>query len=226
MEVMRRVTDEMHLKEITIAYGMTETSPVSFQSHPDDPLEMRVSTVGRIHPHVSVKIVDEQGQTIPIGVQGELWTKGYSVMHGYWGEDQKTEESITADGWMRTGDLATLDENGFARITGRVKDMVIRGGENIYPKEVEEYLYQHPAVQQAQVFGIPDKKFGEELCAYLILNDGMSADEDDIRAFCKDQISYYKIPRHIRIVKEIPMTVTGKPQKFVMRDQMIKELGL
>ena len=226
MEVMRRVTDEMHLKEITIAYGMTETSPVSFQSHPDDPLEMRVSTVGRIHPHVTVKIVDEDGAIVPVGTQGELWTKGYSVMHGYWDEDHRTQASITADGWMRTGDLATIDEDGFARITGRLKDMVIRGGENIYPREVEEYLYQHPAVQQAQVFGVPNPKFGEELCAYLILNEGMSATEDDIRAFCKDQISYYKIPRYIRIVDEMPMTVTGKPQKFVMREEMISELGL
>ncbi len=226
MEVMRRVTEEMHLSEITIAYGMTETSPVSFQSHPDDPLEMRVSTVGRIHPHVTVKIVNEDGAAVLPGTQGELWTKGYSVMHGYWGEEKQTEESITADGWMRTGDLATIDDNGFARITGRVKDMVIRGGENIYPREVEEYLYQHPAVQQAQVFGVPDQKFGEELCAYLILNDGMSATEDEIRAFCKDQISYYKIPRYIRIVETMPMTVTGKPQKFIMREEMIAELGL
>ncbi len=226
MEVMRRVTEEMHLKEITIAYGMTETSPVSFQSHPDDRLDIRVSSVGRIHPHVTVKIVDENGKVLPTGTQGELWTKGYSVMHGYWGEDRKTEESITKDGWMRTGDLATIDEHGFARITGRVKDMVIRGGENIYPREVEEYLYQHPAVQQAQVFGVPDPKFGEELCAYLILNEGMTTHEDDIRAFCKDQISYYKIPRYIRIVAAMPMTVTGKPQKFVMREEMIAELGL
>ena len=226
MEVMKRVTDEMHLKEITIAYGMTETSPVSFQSHPDDPLEMRVSTVGRIHPHVTVKIVDENGKTTPAGTQGELWTKGYSVMHGYWGEDKKTDESITAEGWMRTGDLGTIDENGFARITGRVKDMVIRGGENVYPREVEEYLYRHPAVQQAQVFGVPDERFGEELCAYLILNEGMTVDEDEIRAFCQDQIAYYKIPRYIRIVSEMPMTVTGKPQKFMMREEMIKELGL
>jgi len=226
MEVMKRVTHEMHLKEITIAYGMTETSPVSFQSHPDDPLEMRVSTVGRIHPHVTLKIVDDQGQILPIGAQGELWTKGYSVMHGYWGEDAKTEESITIEGWMRTGDLATIDENGFARITGRVKDMVIRGGENIYPREVEEFLYRHPAVQQAQVFGVPDPKFGEELCAYLILNDGMEADEADIRSFCQDQIAHYKIPRYIRIVEAMPMTVTGKPQKFIMREQMIKALGL
>ena len=226
MEVMKRVTDEMHLNEITIAYGMTETSPVSFQSHPDDPLEMRVSTVGRIHPHVTVKIVDDQGQILPIGAQGELWTNGYSVMHGYWGEDAKTEESITAEGWMRTGDLATIDENGFARITGRVKDMVIRGGENIYPREVEEFLYRHPAVQQAQVFGVPDPKFGEELCAYLILNEDMEADEADIRSFCQDQIAHYKIPRYIRIVEAMPMTVTGKPQKFIMREQMIKALGL
>jgi fatty-acyl-CoA synthase len=226
MEVMKRVTREMNLKEITIAYGMTETSPVSFQSHPDDPLEMRVSTVGRIHPHVSVKIVDEAGETLPVGVQGELWTKGYSVMHGYWAEAEKTQSSITKDGWMRTGDLATLDENGFARITGRLKDMVIRGGENIYPREIEEFLYQHPAIQQVQVFGVPDKKYGEELCAYIILNKGMAASEEDIRGFCTDEIAHYKIPRYIRIVTAMPMTVTGKPQKFMMRDEMIKALKL
>ena len=226
MEVMKRVTREMNLKEITIAYGMTETSPVSFQSHPDDPLEMRVSTVGRIHPHVSVKIVDEAGQTLPVGVQGELWTKGYSVMHGYWAEAEKTQSSITKDGWMRTGDLATLDENGFARITGRLKDMVIRGGENIYPREIEEFLYRHPAIQQVQVFGVPDKKYGEELCAYIILNKGMAASEEDIRGFCTDEIAHYKIPRYIRIVTAMPMTVTGKPQKFMMRDEMIKALKL
>ncbi|MGB0709872.1 MAG: AMP-binding protein [Candidatus Puniceispirillaceae bacterium] len=226
MEVMKRVTREMNLREITIAYGMTETSPVSFQSHPDDPLEMRVSTVGRIHPHVSVKIVDEAGETLPVGVQGELWTKGYSVMHGYWAEAEKTQSSITKDGWMRTGDLATLDENGFARITGRLKDMVIRGGENIYPREIEEFLYQHPAIQQVQVFGVPDKKYGEELCAYIILNKGMAASEEDIRGFCTDEIAHYKIPRYIRIVTAMPMTVTGKPQKFMMRDEMIKALKL
>ncbi|MGB0816456.1 MAG: AMP-binding protein [Candidatus Puniceispirillaceae bacterium] len=226
MEVMKRVTREMNLREITIAYGMTETSPVSFQSHPDDPLEMRVSTVGRIHPHVSVKIVDEAGQTLPVGVQGELWTKGYSVMHGYWAEAEKTQSSITKDGWMRTGDLATLDENGFARITGRLKDMVIRGGENIYPREIEEFLYRHPAIQQVQVFGVPDKKYGEELCAYIILNKGMAASEEDIRGFCTDEIAHYKIPRYIRIVTAMPMTVTGKPQKFMMRDEMIKALKL
>ncbi len=226
MEVMKRVTREMNLREITIAYGMTETSPVSFQSHPDDPLEMRVSTVGRIHPHVSVKIVDEAGETLPVGVQGELWTKGYSVMHGYWAEAEKTQSSITKDGWMRTGDLATLDENGFARITGRLKDMVIRGGENIYPREIEEFLYRHPAIQQVQVFGVPDKKYGEELCAYIILNKGMAASEEDIRGFCTDEIAHYKIPRYIRIVTAMPMTVTGKPQKFMMRDEMIKALKL
>ena len=226
MEVMKRVTREMNLREITIAYGMTETSPVSFQSHPDDPLEMRVSTVGRIHPHVSVKIVDEAGETLPVGVQGELWTKGYSVMHGYWAEAEKTQSSITKDGWMRTGDLATLDENGFARITGRLKDMVIRGGENIYPREIEEFLYRHPAIQQVQVFGVPDEKYGEELCAYIILNKGMAASEEDIRGFCTDEIAHYKIPRYIRIVTAMPMTVTGKPQKFMMRDEMIKALKL
>jgi len=226
MEVMRRVIDEMHLKEITIAYGMTETSPVSFQSHPDDPIELRVSTVGRIHPHTTVRIIDAEGRTVPAGQEGELLTHGYSVMQGYWGEEKQTAEAIDADGWMHTGDLAVLDENGFCRIVGRVKDMVIRGGENIYPREVEEFLYTHPAIQQVQVFGVPDARYGEELCAYIILRDGAKADEHSIRAWCREQIAHYKIPRHIRFRQTMPMTVTGKPQKFVMRAEMIAELGL
>jgi len=226
MEVMRRVMGEMNLKEITIAYGMTETSPVSFQSHPDDPIELRVSTVGRIHPHTTVRIVDENGRIVPIGQKGELQTLGYSVMQGYWGEDEQTAAAIDAEGWMHTGDLATLDENGFCRIVGRVKDMVIRGGENIYPREVEEFLYAHPSIQQVQVFGVPDPKYGEELCAYIILHDGKDEDAASIRTWCEGQIAHYKIPRHIRFRQSLPMTVTGKPQKFVMRAEMIRELKL
>ena len=205
---------------------MTETSPVSFQSHPDDPIELRVSTVGRIHPHTTVRIVDENGRIVPVGEKGELQTLGYSVMQGYWGEDEQTAAAIDAEGWMHTGDLATLDENGYCRIVGRVKDMVIRGGENIYPREVEEFLYTHPSIQQVQVFGVPDPKYGEELCAYIILHDGRDEDATSIRTWCQGQISHYKIPRHIRFRQSMPMTVTGKPQKFVMRAEMILELGL
>lgn len=226
MEVMRRVMGEMNLKEITIAYGMTETSPVSFQSHPDDPIELRVSTVGRIHPHTTVRIVDNDGQIVPVGEKGELQTLGYSVMKGYWGEEEQTATAIDEQGWMHTGDLATLDENGFCRIVGRVKDMVIRGGENIYPREVEEFLYTHPSIQQVQVFGVPDPKYGEELCAYIILRDGAAENDAAIRGWCEGQIAHYKIPRHIRFRQSMPMTVTGKPQKFIMRAEMILELGL
>lgn len=226
MEVMRRVMGKMHLNEITIAYGMTETSPVSFQSHPDDPIDLRVSTVGRIHPHTTVRIVDQDGKVVPIGEKGELLTLGYSVMQGYWGEEDQTAAAIDSEGWMHTGDLATLDENGYCRIVGRVKDMVIRGGENIYPREVEEFLYTHPSIQQVQVFGVPDAKYGEELCAYIILYEDKDEDEASIRRWCEGQIAHYKIPRHIRFRRSMPMTVTGKPQKFIMRTEMIDELGL
>lgn len=226
IEVMKRVVDEMHMHEVTIAYGMTETSPVSFQNHTDDPIEKRVATVGRIHPHVEVKIVDEDGATVPVGQQGELCTRGYSVMLGYWDDPEQTAASIDEEGWMHTGDLATLDAEGYCNIVGRVKDMVIRGGENVYPREVEEYLYRHPAVQEVQVFGVPDEKYGEELCAWIVLQAGASAGEDEIRDFCRGQIAHYKIPRYVRFREALPMTVTGKPQKFVMRDAMIEELGL
>ena len=225
IEVMRQVQSKMHMEQVTIAYGMTETSPVSFQSGMDDPLEQRVSSVGRVHPHVEVKIVDEAGQTTKAGVQGELLTRGYSVMQGYWGDDVQTKASIDADGWMHTGDLARIDENGFCTITGRVKDMILRGGENIYPREIEEFLYTHPDVAQAQVFGIPDETLGEVVCAWIVRPEGSSATEEDIRSFCKTNIAHYKVPVHVRFKEELPMTVTGKPQKFVMRDQMVKELG-
>ncbi len=226
IEVMKRVFSEMNMTEVTIAYGMTETSPVSFQSSTGDPIEMRVSTVGRIHPHVEVKIIDGNGRTTERGQKGELCTRGYSVMKGYWADEARTAETIDRDGWMHTGDLATLDRDGYCNIVGRVKDMVIRGGENIYPREVEEYFHGHPKIQDAQVFGLPDEKFGEELCIWICLKAGEQATEDEMRAFCKGQIAHYKIPRYIRFVSEFPMTVTGKIQKFKMREQMIGELNL
>jgi len=226
IEVMKRVVDEMNMAEVTIAYGMTETSPVSFQSGTDDPLERRVSTVGRIHPHVEVKVINDEGHILPPGEKGELLTRGYSVMQGYWGDPERTAEAIDAAGWMHTGDLATIDEEGYCNIVGRVKDMVIRGGENVYPREIEEYLYRHPKIQDVQVFGVPDQKYGEELCAWVCLAEGETVSEDEIKEFCKGQIAHYKIPRYIKFVTEYPMTVTGKIQKFVMRDQMIDELQL
>ena len=225
-EVMSRVISRMHMSEITIAYGMTETSPVSFQSSTDDPVELRVSTIGRVHAHLEVKIVDADGRIVPRGVKGELLTRGYSVMLGYWGDEEKTREAIDAARWMHTGDLAVIDENGFAAIVGRAKDMVIRGGENIYPREVEEFLYRHPKVLDVQCVGVPDPKFGEELCACIILRPGMEADADEIRAFCQGQIAHYKIPRHVRFVESFPMTVTGKIQKYLLRERMTTDLGL
>jgi fatty-acyl-CoA synthase len=225
IEVMRCVQSEMHMHEVTIAYGMTETSPVSFQSATDDPLEKRVTTVGRVLPHLSVKVVDDLGRIVPVGAKGELCTKGYSVMQGYWDDPERSADAMH-DGWMHTGDLATLDAEGYCNIVGRVKDMVIRGGENVYPREVEEFLFRHPKVAAVQVFGVPDPRYGEELCAWIITKAGQSCTEDEIRAYCRDQIAHYKVPRHIRFVDELPVTVTGKPQKFVMRDAMIRELGL
>lgn len=224
IEVMRKVISEMNMTEVTIAYGMTETSPVSFQSAVDDPLEKRVSTVGCVHPHVQVKIIDEHGAVVPRGTSGELCTRGYSVMLGYWGEQERTEEDIDRAGWMHTGDLAVVDEEGYCDIVGRVKDMIIRGGENIYPREIEEYLFQHPKVQQAAVFGIPDEKYGEAVVAWVSLNDGESADAEEIRSYCNEQIAYYKVPKHIIIVDEFPLTVTGKIQKFKMREKTIEGL--
>ncbi|HIF10236.1 MAG TPA: AMP-binding protein [Sneathiellales bacterium] len=226
IELMKRVVEEMNLAEMTIAYGMTETSPVSFQSTPDDTIERRVSTVGAIMPHVEVKIIDEDGQVVPSGERGELCTRGYSVMRGYWNDDEKTESSIDAGGWMHTGDLATLDEDGYGNIVGRLKDMVIRGGENVYPREVEEYLYRHENIQEVQVFGVPGPKYGEELCAWIKTKDGHELSQDAIRTFCQGQIAHYKIPRYVKCVGEFPMTVTGKIQKFIMREQMIEELRL
>ena len=226
IELMKRVVSEMHVREITIAYGMTETSPVSFQSDTRDSLERRVSTVGRIHPHVEVKVVDAEGRTVPVGEKGELLTRGYSVMKGYWNDPERTAEAIDGDGWMHTGDLATIDAQGYCNIVGRVKDMLIRGGENVYPREVEEFLFTHPKVQSVQVFGVPDPKYGEEVCAWNVPRPGQEVGEEEIREFCRGQIAHYKIPRYVRIVPELPMTVTGKPQKFIMREKMIADLGL
>jgi fatty-acyl-CoA synthase len=226
IEVMKEVASVMHMSEITIAYGMTETSPVSFQSSRDDPLELRVSTVGRIQPHLEVKIVNRDGQIVARGEAGELCTRGYSVMLGYWHDEARTKDAIDSAGWMHTGDLATIDDDGYCRIVGRIKDMVIRGGENIYPREVEEYLYQHPDIQDVQVFGVPDAKYGEELCAWIVSRAGAVLDEEVVRSFCQSRISHYKIPRYIRFVDSFPSTVTGKVQKFVMREAMIEEFTL
>jgi len=226
VEVMKRVVNQMNMQQVTIAYGMTETSPVSFQSSTEDPIDRRVSTVGRIHPHVEVKVVDPNGRVVPRGEPGELLTRGYSVMLGYWDDPQRTAEAIDAAGWMHTGDMATIDGEGYCNIVGRIKDMIIRGGENIYPREVEEFLFRHPKVQDVQVVGIPDEKYGEELCAWIILREGQKASEEDVRAFCDGQIAHYKVPRYIRFVDEFPMTVTGKIQKFLIRQKMKEELGL
>ena len=226
VEVMKRVIREMHLEQITIAYGMTETSPVSFQSAVDDPIERRVSTVGRVQPHLEVKIVDPDGRIVPPGAPGELLTRGYSVMQGYWNDAERTAEAIDAAGWMHTGDLATIDADGYGNIVGRIKDMVIRGGENIYPREVEEFLYRHPMIMDVQLFGVPDARHGEELCAWVRLREGMAATPEEIREFCRGQIAHFKIPRYIKFVDAFPMTVTGKIQKFIMRKQMLAELGL
>lgn len=226
-EVMKRVVSDMHMHEVTIAYGMTETSPVSCQSSTDTPLEKRVATVGTVQPHLEIKIVDpDTGAVVPRGERGEFCTKGYAVMRGYWGDEEKTREAIDADGWMHTGDLATMDGEGYVNIVGRIKDMVIRGGENIYPREIEEFLYRMPQVQDVQVVGIPDKRYGEELCAWIIAKPGATLTEDNVRDFCKGQIAHYKVPRHIRFVTEFPMTVTGKIQKFKIRDAMKEQLGL
>ncbi|MBA8735087.1 AMP-binding protein [Chromobacterium violaceum] len=226
VEVMRRVIDRMHMAEVTICYGMTETSPVSLQSATDAPLEQRVSTVGSAHPHVELKIVDAEGGVVPRGQSGELCVRGYSVMLGYWEDEAMTRAAIDAEGWMHTGDLASMREDGSVNIVGRVKDMVIRGGENVYPREIEEFLYRHPKIQDVQVIGVPDARYGEELCAWIRLRDGECATAEDIRSFCQGQIAHYKIPRYIEFVDSFPMTVTGKIQKYLMRRTMVEKLGL
>ena len=224
--IMRRVIDEMHLREITICYGMTETSPVSFQSRVDDPVDKRVTTVGRIHPHVQVKLVDPEGRVVPRGVPGELLTRGYSVMQGYWDDPELTAEVLDEAGWMRTGDLAVLDDEGYCNLVGRSKDLIIRGGENIYPREVEEFLYRHPKVRDVAVVGVPDAKYGEAVCAVVIVRAGEAAESAELIDFCRGQIAHYKIPRYVHFVSEFPLTVTGKVQKYILRERMQNILGL
>lgn len=224
IEVMRRCIRDMHLTEMTIGYGMTETSPVSTQTRIGDTLAKQTETVGRPHPHIEIKIVDAEGHIVPRGASGELCTRGYSVMLGYWDDPERTAEAIDKAGWMHTGDLATMDDDGYCTIVGRIKDMVIRGGENIYPREIEEFLYRHPSIQDVQVFGVPDQRFGEELCAWIKRRSGASLSEEEVKAFCKDQIAHYKVPRYVRFVDDFPMTVTGKMQKFIMRAKMVEDL--
>jgi fatty-acyl-CoA synthase len=227
VEVMKRVLSEMHMTEVTICYGMTETSPVSTQTSADDETDRRVSTVGRVHPHLEVKVIDpETGVVLPRGSHGELCTRGYSVMLGYWNEPERTAEAIDAGRWMHTGDLAVMDDAGYLNIVGRIKDMVIRGGENIYPREVEEFLYTHPSIEDVQVIGVPDAKYGEELCAWVTLRPGSELTAEQVREFCAGKIAHYKIPRYVRVTESFPMTVTGKVQKFKMRETSIAELGL
>jgi fatty-acyl-CoA synthase len=226
IEVMRRAVSRMHLADITICYGMTETSPVSFQSSTTDPLERRVSTVGRVHPHLEVKIIDGAGRIVPRGQPGELCTRGYSVMLGYWGEPERTAQAIDAARWMHTGDLAVIDAEGYCNIVGRIKDVVIRGGENVYPREVEEFLYSHPAIADVQVFGVADPRYGEELCAWVKLRADAVLTEDAVRDYCRGQIAHQKVPRYVRFVDAFPMTVTGKMQKYLMRQAMEQELGV
>ena len=226
VEVMKRVIENLHMKQVTIAYGMTETSPVSFQSGIDDTVERRVTTVGRVQPHCEVKIIDGEGDIVPRGVSGELCTRGYLVMHGYWDDPEQTAAVIDRDGWMHTGDLAVIDDEGYCNIVGRIKDVIIRGGENIYPREVEEFLFRHPAIKDVQIVGVPDKKYGEAVCAWIILHDGAALTPDDLKAFCEGQIAHYKIPHYVKFVDSFPMTVTGKIQKFIIRNLMMQELGL
>jgi fatty-acyl-CoA synthase len=226
VEVMTQVIERMQMRDVTIAYGMTETSPVSFQTAQDDPFDRRLGTVGRVQPHLECKVVDEYGETVPVGQPGELCTRGYSVMLGYWDEPEKTADVLDSEGWMHTGDLATIDAQGYGNIVGRIKDMVIRGGENISPREIEEYLYRHPKVEDVTVVGVPDERFGEELCAWIQLKPGAEATAEEVIAFCRGQIAHYKIPRYVRFVEDFPMTVSGKVRKFVIRERMIEELGL
>ena len=227
VEVMKRVVSEMHMTAVTICYGMTETSPVSTQTRADDDMDRRVSTVGRVHPHIEVKIIDPAtGLVLPRGATGELCTRGYSVMLGYWDDEAQTDSVIDAARWMHTGDLAVMDDAGYLNIAGRIKDMVIRGGENVYPREVEEFLYAHPAIEDVQVIGVPDAKYGEELCAWVKLRPGAELSLDELRQFCTGPIAHFKIPRYLRVTDDFPMTVTGKVQKFVMREVSVTELDL
>jgi fatty-acyl-CoA synthase len=225
IEVMKRVVDRMHMSEVTIAYGMTETSPVSFQSSPADPLERRVSTVGRIQPHMEAKVIDTDGRTLGRSEPGELCTRGYAVMLGYWDDAERTAEAIDADGWMHTGDLGVIDEEGYCNIVGRRKDMIIRGGENVYPREIEEFLFRHPKIADVAIVGVPHEKYGEEVCAWIRLRSGVTATASEIREYCRDRIAHYKIPAHIEFVESFPMTVTGKVQKYLIREAIRERLG-
>jgi fatty-acyl-CoA synthase len=228
VEVMRRCIDAMHMSEVAIAYGMTETSPVSCQTRADDDLDRRTATVGRVHPHVEIKVVDPAtGATVPRGTPGELHTRGYSVMLGYWEDPDRTAEAVDADGWMHTGDLAEMREDGYCNIVGRIKDVVIRGGENIYPREVEEFLYGHPDIEDVQVIGVPDAKYGEEICAWIKLRSGAGPlDVDSVRAYASGRLAHYKIPRYVILAEAFPMTVTGKIRKVQMREESAQLLGL
>jgi fatty-acyl-CoA synthase len=227
VEVMKQVKSAMHMSDVAIAYGMTETSPVSTQTRLGTPLAKQVGTVGQVHPHVEIKIIDPQtSQVVPVGVQGELCTRGYSVMLGYWENDDATRAAIDSARWMHTGDLATMDEEGYLNIVGRIKDMIIRGGENVYPREIEEFLYGHPKVQDVQVIGVPDARYGEEVMAWVRLREGQEATAEEIRDYCRGKIAHYKIPRYVKFVDGFPMTVTGKVQKFLMRQESVVELGL
>jgi len=227
VEVMKKVQTVMHIPEMTIAYGMTETSPVSTQCATDDPLDKRVGTVGKVHPHVEIKIIDPAtGDVVPRGTTGEFCSRGYHLMRGYWNNEEATRQAIDPSRWMHTGDLATMDDEGYVNIVGRIKDMIIRGGENIYPREVEEFLYSHPDIADVQVIGVPSEKYGEEVMAWVKLREGTAASGDDLAAWCKGKIATYKIPRHWKFVDGFPMTVTGKVQKFKMRETAIAELGL
>ncbi len=227
IEVMRRTMTDMHMEQVTIAYGMTETSPVSTQTATDDPVDKRVGTVGRVQPHIEIKIVDpETGDTVPRGVAGEFCTRGYSVMNGYWEDPARTAEAIDPDGWMHTGDTAVMDTDGYVNIVGRIKDMVIRGGENVYPREIEEFLYTHPLIKDVQVIGVPDEKYGEEIMAWIQVAEGTSLSAEDVRRYCEGKIAHYKIPRYVEVIEEFPMTVTGKIQKFKLREQAVEQLSL
>ena len=227
VEVMKQVIERMNMDEVTIAYGMTETSPVSTQTGADDSIDQRVGSVGRVHPHVEIRVADpETGETVARGESGEFQTRGYSVMEGYWNEEEKTAQAIDAEGWMHTGDLAVMDVDGYVNITGRIKDLIIRGGENISPREIEEFLYGHPDIIDVQVVGVPDEKFGEEVCAFIQARDGASVDTDAVRDFCQGKIAHYKVPRYVLSIEDFPMTVTGKIQKYLLRDAAVEQLGL
>ena len=227
VEVMKQVIERMNMDEVTIAYGMTETSPVSTQTGADDSIDQRVGSVGRVHPHVEIRVADpETGETVARGESGEFQTRGYSVMEGYWNEEEKTAQAIDAEGWMHTGDLAVMDVDGYVNITGRIKDLIIRGGENISPREIEEFLYGHPDIIDVQVVGVPDEKFGEEVCAFIQARDGASVDTDAVREFCRGKIAHYKVPRYVLSIEDFPMTVTGKIQKYLLRDAAVEQLGL